>query len=747
MEMYFIAVLILAGLAVSDLIVGVSNDAVNFLNSSIGSRVAPRYIILAVATLGMLAGVMFSKGMMEVARKGIFHPKLFNMPELMVIFLAVMLTDVLLLDFYNTFGLPTSTTVSIVFELLGAAVVVSLIKISQAAESFGALMKYINTAKALAIISGILLSVVIAFICGAIVQFFTRLLFTFDFRKQLKRYGALWGGFALAVIVYFILIKGAKGSTFISPEALAWIKANTWTILLYSFLACVAILLLLQLLSRINILKPIVLIGTFALAMAFAANDLVNFIGVPLAGMSTYEAASAGSNPLTMPMEALQKATPSHTFLLLLAGVIMGITLWVSKKARTVTETEINLSRQDEGYERFGSSSLSRSVVRMVRHVGEGFKMIVPNVIMNKLNKRFEEVKSDTLEIPDSDKPSFDLVRASVNLMVAGALISLATSMKLPLSTTYVTFMVAMGTSFADRAWGRDSAVYRITGVFAVIGGWFLTALTAFTVAGIFALVVFYLRVPGVFAIMIFGALLIVRNRRIHKNRVEEVKEFDIFNLKKITDGNYAIKTTFEHAGYFLKEVAKTLEQSYEGLAKQDRSKLKAVKRKTKKIQEWANIITANVFKTLRLLQREETAATQKYTHTISSLQEIAECHRDAVMRAYTHIDNNHKGMLDEQLKEMEKVKNILVSLLEKTAAALEKHDLTDSGDIIAAKEELQRLVEDLDGNQAKRIQDDTSKTRLSILFYGFLRDSRIIAEQTAALMEVFKESFKPDGD
>jgi phosphate/sulfate permease len=745
MEIYFAAIVILAGLAVSDLIVGVSNDAVNFLNSSIGSRVASRVTIMTIAGLGMFAGVTFSKGMMEVARKGIFHPKFFTMPELMVIFLAVMLTDVLLLDLYNTFGLPTSTTVSIVFELLGAAVAVSLIKISQTSEGFSSLVKYINTGKALAIISGILMSVVIAFIVGAVIQFFTRLLFTFDFHKRLRRYGALWGGLALAIIIYFILIKGAKGSMFITPEALAWIKGNTGLILLYCFGACALLLQLIMLFTKINILKPIVLIGTFALAMAFAANDLVNFIGVPLAGMSAYQVAAAGSEPLTMTMTALQKATPSHTYLLMLAGLIMGLTLWFSKKARTVTETEINLSRQDEGYERFGSSALSRTVVRMVTSMSEGISKVIPNVILNKLNQRFEQVKVAPGTVADEDKPSFDLVRASVNLMVAGALISLATSMKLPLSTTYVTFMVAMGTSFADRAWGRDSAVYRVTGVMAVIGGWFLTAFTAFTVSIIFAAILFYLKVPGALMVMFIGALIIMRNRKLHKSREKVAKDYDIFNLKKIKDGGFAIKSTFQHTAIFLKEVSKTLDQCYTGLADQNRPLLKSVKRETKKVQEWSNIITANIFKTLRLLQREEVETSQKYAQTISALQEIAECQRDAIIRAYSHIDNNHKGMLDIQLEELNQVREVLIRLLEKTADAMINHELTDMNEIVADKNLLLKLVIELDKNQVKRIQDDSSKTRLSILYYGFMRDSRIIAEQTFSLLEIFQESFKVD--
>jgi predicted transcriptional regulator len=743
MEIYFAAILLLALLAVSDLVVGVSNDAVNFLNSSIGSKVAPRYIIMIIASLGMVVGVLFSRGMMEVARKGIFHPKLFNMPELIVIFLAVMLTDILLLDFYNTFGLPTSTTVSIVFELLGAAVAVSIIKISRASESFSVLVDYINTGKALAIISGILLSVVVAFLCGAIIQFISRLVFTFDFRKRLKRYGAIWGGMAFSIIIYFILIKGAKGSTFITAEALSWIKANTGLILLFSFILWAAIFQVIILFTRVNILKPIVLVGTFALAMAFAANDLVNFIGVPLAGMNSYKIVQGTSEPLTTPMTALQDAAPSDTLLLLLAGVIMVITLWISRKARTVTATEINLGRQEEGMERFESSPLSQAVVRMVSAMGDGMRRIIPTPVMNKLNKRFYHDESIDTGSAAGDSPSFDLVRASVNLMVASALISFGTSLKLPLSTTYVTFMVAMGTSFSDRAWGRDSAVYRVSGVLTVIGGWFLTALMAFTVSGVLALVIFYLGAPAVLGIVVLGIVILLRTRKLHKKIERDIKDYEVFNLKKVKDGKYAVSTTFEHAGIFLKEVAGVVESTYQGLARENRQILKKARKDSKKIQRWANIIVANIFKTLRVLQKEEPSYTQKYPATVNVLQEIAECQRDVIRRAYDHVHNNHKGMLPVQLEELNQIKELVVGLLNKTSDALREKNIAQFKTIIEEEEKLKNLEHTFDKNQVARIQEGTSKTRLSILFYGFIRDSRLIVWQTVNLMKIFEESFR----
>ncbi|MEN8152746.1 MAG: inorganic phosphate transporter [Acidobacteriota bacterium] len=741
MEIYLAAIIFLALLAVSDIIVGVSNDAVNFLNSSIGSRVASKYTIFIIASFGLLAGVTFSKGMMEVARKGIFHPKFFTMPELITIFLAVMLTDILLLDLFNSYGLPTSTTVSIVFELLGAAVAMSIIKVLKSKEGLAGLIKYINTGKALAIIMGILLSVVIAFTVGAIIQFFSRLIFTFEFNNKLKKYGALWGGLALTSITYFIVIKGAKGSTFITSETLSWIKSNTMLILLISFLIFSLLLEVLLVLTRINILKIVVLIGTFALAMAFAANDLVNFIGVPLAGLSAYKVASTTAEPLTSMMSELQKASPSHTVLLIIAGIIMAVTLWFSRKARTVTQTEINLGRQDEGYERFGSTSLSRTIVRIFSGISESINVIIPGFILNKINKRFK-VTSNTLSMADGDKPSFDLIRASVNLMVASVLISFATSMKLPLSTTYVTFMVAMGTSFADRAWGRDSAVYRITGVFTVIGGWFVTALLAFFVSGIFALILSNFKIFGFFFIIVFGGLIIYKNHTLHKNRANDSKDLEIFNLKKIKDSKYATDITFKHAGIFLKEVSDILNTGFEGMSTENRIILRDSKKRAKKISVWANIITANIFKSLRLLQKDNHRYSKIYAQTVNALQGIAESQKDLLGRAFEHIDNFHKNLLNVQIRELNELRKITIDFLTNSSEAMIERDEKKLNELLKKENKVKKMIKEFDENQVKRIQDESSKTRLSILFYGFTRDMRRIGEHTIDLLKIFKDSF-----
>ena len=748
--MFEFAIVVLFALAISDLVVGVSNDAVNFLNSSIGSKVTSRKIIMIIASLGMLAGVTFSSGMMEVARKGIFHPQFFTMPELMAIFLAVMLTDIILLDLYNTFGLPTSTTVSIVFELLGAAVAVSLLKISAAGESIGEVVNYINTSKALAIISGILLSVVVAFAVGAVLQIVTRLLFTFDYDRRLKRYGALWGGAALAAITYFILIKGSKGASFITPETLAWIKGNTGTILLGSFIVSAIFLQFLMMVARVNPLKVVVLVGTFALAMAFAANDLVNFIGVPLAGLSSYTVANATGDPLTATMEALTQPVQSNTFFLLLAGIIMVVTLWFSRKARTVTRTELRLGRQEEGYERFESTALSRAIVRLVSSLFEIFARIAPGFIRRWANGRLDRSSYRPTLAADGTVPSFDLVRAAVNLMVASALISLATSFKLPLSTTYVTFMVAMGTSFSDQAWGRDSAVYRVSGVLTVIGGWFFTAMMAFTVAAVFAVAIYFGQVLAVIAIGIIAIFLLIRTRRLHSVREQGELALDVFNLRKITDATAAAHTTFEHTGIFLREVRKIMDITIAGLFALDRSSLKIARERQRELQRWSNIIAANIFKVLRLLGRElEAAETARFAKTISSLQEISESVRDVVLRSYVHVANHHSGLLESQKVELESMHAIVNNILGRASDTMTQRAEPDHEAIAGLVQELKDLVSAFDTTQVQRIQDNSSKTRLSILSYSLAWDSLKVGEQTATLLTVFEDPFRPttDGD
>ncbi len=742
-EFFFAAVILLACFAAFDLMVGVSNDAVNFLNSSIGSRVAPRHIIMIIASLGILAGVTFSSGMMEVARKGIFNPGLFTMPELMFIFLAVMITDVILLDFFNTYGFPTSTTVSIVFELLGAAVAVSLIKIYYV--QGGTLLEYINYSKAIVIITGILLSVVVAFVSGALAQASTRMIFTFDYMNRLKKFGALWGSIGLASILYFIVVKGAKGTSFIPDATAAWIQSQTFTVFLI-FIPALFIILQILIMAKVNILKPIVLMGTFALAMAFAANDLVNFIGVPMAGYHAFQAAVATEAPLTTTMGALAKTVPTQTYFLLLAGMIMVVTLWVSKKARTVTETEISLGQQDEGVERFESNAPSRFIVSFVNNTFNFLGFLIPKPLGNWFERRFDarRIKIEEIRITKVDKrPRFDLIRASVNLMVASAVISFATSQKLPLSTTYVTFMVAMGTSFADRAWGRESAVYRVSGVMAVIGGWFLTAISAFTVSAIFAVILFFGKLWGMLALLVFGTLIVLKNRRTHSERSRADEMDEIFNLVKVNDLHYTIDTSFQHMGYLIRGIRMSLNKALDALFKMREHELAIEKNQVKRIQQWTNIIIANIFKALRLMQKEDIETSYNYGQTIRRLQKFTDGHRDIVMRAHSHISNQHDGLLESQKEELGKVKEMLNITLREVEQALVNRQLGNREIIEEQALKLNALAERLHEQQLQRIVNRESKTRLSILFYAIIGNAIMLTKQSQKILTIFNGSLE----
>lgn len=490
MDSYQVLVIALLILAVADLMVGVSNDAVNFLNSAIGSRVASRNVILGIAAAGVFVGAASSSGMMEVARKGIFLPSYFSFADVMVIFMAVMITDILLLDLYNSLGLPTSTTVSIVFELLGASVMTGWLMLGRGGSEASSVLQLINSDKAVQIIMGIFLSVAVAFSVGAIVQWLTRLWFTFNYHRRLARYGVPFAGIAITIIVYFLLVKGMKGAEFGGSfgAALQWMEQNVWLFLLITLGVASILLLVLVKFARLHPLKLVVLAGTFALAMAFAGNDLVNFIGVPITGWQSFQLwQDSGLEAQQYMMDSLAEAVRTPKLMLFIAGIIMVITLWISAKAHRVTETEVKLGSQGAVSERFKPNALSRGIVSAANSFGNFFTTIIPDKTVDAINHRFK-----TQEIEEDDQPAFDLVRASVNLVLASILIAFASSLKLPLSTTYVSFMVAMGSSLADRAWGAESAPHRVAGVLNVIGGWFLTAIGAFTAAALVALAIYY---------------------------------------------------------------------------------------------------------------------------------------------------------------------------------------------------------------------------------------------------------------
>lgn len=506
-------------LAISDLIVGVSNDAVNFLNSAIGSKVATARTIMIVASLGIILGATFSSGMMEVARKGIFNPEMLSFDNVVIIFLAVMLTDIILLDVFSTLGLPTSTTVSIVFELLGATVAVALILILT--NGSGSIVDYVNYRQATLIVGGIFISIVIAFNVGLIAQYISRLLFTFNYMKRLKSVGWVWSGFAFSCITYFLFIKGLKGASFVNDEIVATVKENLFVLFSISLVFwSLASWIIIEYL-KVNILKWIVLVGTFALAFAFAGNDLVNFIGVPIAGFESFKFFQEAGADGSMKMVLLAEPVRTPTAFLVVAGLIMVVTLWISDKAKSVTKTTVDLSRQMEGEERFRPNRLSKGIVNGSVRAGLILQSLLPKKLLTKWNKSFDQSEIDRRP----DAPSFDLIRASVNLTIASILISIATSIKLPLSTTYVSFMVAMGTSLADGAWGIQSAAYRVAGVLNVIAGWLLTALIAFTVSAVFALIFWKFKLIGVLAIVALVVFLVIKSFYYHRKNISSTRK------------------------------------------------------------------------------------------------------------------------------------------------------------------------------------------------------------------------------
>ncbi|MFP4469935.1 MAG: inorganic phosphate transporter [Bacteroidales bacterium] len=729
MDIYLIIVIVLIVLALSDLVVGVTNDAVNFLNSAIGSKIAPLRVIMIVASLGVLIGATFSSGLMEVARKGIFHPDQFAFSDIMIIFLAVMITDIILLDLFNTFAMPTSTTVSIVFELLGAAVAVSVIMIfSSPTETLLDLNKYINSDKALAIILGILLSVIIAFVVGAVVQYFSRLLFTFRYAKNLKYFGSLWGGLAITAITFFMLIKGAKGASFITEEMSDWIISHTHEIIIYGLIGWTILLQVLNWAFKVSIPKVIVLIGTFALAMAFAGNDLVNFIGVPLAGLKSYQiyAGTEGADASRFLMGELIKPVHTPTYLLLIAGIIMIITLWLSKKARSVVETEVSLARQGRGSERFGSSVISRSIVRGSMGFSRTFSSIIPQSVRQKIDKRFEIPKVDRKQL-GKEAASFDVIRASVNLVVASILIAIGTSYKLPLSTTYVTFMVAMGTSLSDRAWGRDSAVYRIQGVFSVIGGWFLTALIAFTVAFIIANIIYWGGIIAMFAILLVAVYFIYRTHILHRSleseKKEEEREHEI--VEEITSASQMFERCQSHTIKTLNKVPGFFEQLIKGLGEENRQLLKELRKDVKKYNKKTKKIKDNVDETVIRLQADLIDTGHYYVQSVDYLREIAHCFNFMANPAFEHIDNNHEGLDEVQVRELNLVRDGIANLYHDIISKIQTKNYNDLDQIIAKQQELLELIAEIRKNQIKRIKERELHTRSSLLFLDILAETK----------------------
>ena len=715
-NLYLFFVLALGFLAIADLIVGVSNDAVNFLSSAIGSKAVSFKKIMIIASFGIALGAIFSSGMMEVARKGIFNPELYYFDEIMIIFLAVMITDILLLDFFNTLGLPTSTTVSIVFELLGAAVSIAAYKIWENSQSINELITYINYSKATQIILGIILSVFIAFTIGAIVQWVSRLILSFDFKRNSNIVSSIFGGIAITSITYFILIKGIKGTSYseitfdyFQGETINnLIERNASQIILYLTLIWSLISFFLIEVYRTNIYKIIILVGTFALALAFAGNDLVNFIGVPIAAWQSYEAWTISGIPADqLSMGILSSKVETPNLILFFAGAIMVITLWFSSRAKNVLKTSIDLSDQSEIKEKFKANILAKYLVTFFVELNNGIQKIVPAKIKEIIENRFAPSNQLLLSNTIIEKPAFDMVRASVNLIVASILISIATSYKLPLSTTYVTFMVAMGTSLSDRAWGSESAIFRVSGVLNVIGGWFITAIVAFSAAALVALLMetslFFMPI-----LFLFTCFLLYRNYLRYNKEAKKVKlENEILEIEKNTlEG--VINESSKNIENVLNRSVKIFTLTTEGISKSDIKLLKKNSRQVTKLSDEVDELQENIFNYLKSNKKANKKATEFYLIILEKLTQITKRLSKISKITLKHVDEDRRKLplsnikvllgLDINFKRLfESVINIFIN---KDFKKIEDVLL----DIIQARDEIE--------NQIKRYKEENQDNK-----------------------------------
>jgi phosphate/sulfate permease len=745
-NIYLLMLVALVALAIADLIVGVSNDAVNFLNSALGTKVLSFKTIMIVASIGIAVGAVFSSGMMEVARKGIFNPGEFMFSEIMIIFMAVMITDILLLDFFNTLGMPTSTTVSIVFELLGASVAMALIKIGLDNGSFSDLGVYINTTKATQIILGILLSVVVAFSIGAIVQWISRLLLSYDISSKANWIGAVFGGVALTAITYFILMKGIKGTTYATESfeiiggmtITDYLESNVVSIVAVSFLFWSLLSYFFISVIKTDIYKIIIAVGTFALALAFAGNDLVNFIGVPIAAWQSYEAwIASGIAANEFSMQVLASKVPTPNYLLFVAGIIMVLTLWFSKKAHRVVKTSIDLSEQGETEERFSPNFLSRSLVRAGSNSSDFITKILPDSVNNFIEKQFKIPDLSSKKISKENKPAFDVVRGSVNLMVASILISIATSYKLPLSTTYVTFMVAMGTSLADRAWGSESAVYRVAGVLNVIAGWFGTAIIAFVAAGTIAYLINISEL--MIAVLLFVAIIIMIRHYINgkSNGGNIIDEALVIAESSSLQG--VIHESAKNIAKLIKRGNKVYNNTVEGLSKQDLSLLDKNNKQINKLSKEVDDLKDKLFYFIRNLDDSSLGASNFYINLLGYLQDITQSLEYISKISYKHINNNHSKLRYTQIMDLMEVNKEINDLFEEIKVSFETRSFHKMDVLLKNKKELFSLVN-------KKIEAQISSTRSSeekspkntTLYISILQETKDLLKAIMSLIEEY---------
>ena len=714
-------------LAWFELMVGVSNDAVNFMSDAGGAKVAKFKTRVIVAAIGVFAGAVLSNGMMDIARHGIFQPNNFSFYEIMCILLAVMVTDVVLLDVFNTLGLPTSTTVSMVFELLGGTFILAILKLISD-ETGLTLGDLLNTEKALSVILGIFLSVAIAFIAGTLVQYISRLIFSFNYKKNLSWTIGIFGGIAVTALSYFILIKGLKSAPFITPEVMGWIDANTTMLVAGCF---VFFTILMQILHwcKVNVLKIIVLLGTFSLALAFAGNNLVNFIGVPLAGYSAYTDFVANSNGAGVDgfmMESLMSSAKTPIIFLIGSGIIMVYALATSKKAQNVIKTSVDLARQEEGDEMFGSSGLARTIVRRATSINAFLVKVIPANVRNWINSRFNKD-----EVILENGAAFDLIRAAVNLVLSGLLIIIGTTMKLPLSTTYVTFIVAMGTSLSDRAWGRESAVYRITGMLSVIGGWFITAFVAFTACALVTVIMFYTNIVGMVAFIALAIFLLIRSNKMYSKKETE-KQDDLFKrMMASKDKNETLSLLREHVQETLTHYIDFSKDAYvkmtDGFINEDLRKLKKSLNET---DEQRKLLKKRRRKEILGLRRVPiTIAIEKNTwfHLgTNSCEEMLYCLKRICEPCKEHVDNNFNPVPKDDVEEFIPIREELCGLMDRTRNAITANDYTEADDILKKGDELKNKISALRKNQMNHMQEaDNRSLKASMVYLNILQETQ----------------------
>ena len=725
---YFVIVAFLLLLAVFDLFVGVSNDAVNFLQSAIGAKVARFRTVLVVASAGVLIGAVMSAGMMDVARHGIMHPANYTFAEVMTIFLAVMVTDVVVLDIFNTLGMPTSTTVSLVFELLGATFILALFKMN--ADPSLMITDLMNSSKALSVIIAIFVSVAIAFFFGTAVMWLSRLVFTFRYKKHLRYSIAIFGGIAFTALAYFIFIKGLGGSPFISDATKDWINDNTQMLLIVVFVASTILNEILYLL-RVNVFKIIVLLGTFALAMAFAGNDLVNFIGVPLAGLDSMQDFMANGNgdPNAFMMTSLMTSAKSPLIYLVLAGIIMIVAMATSKKAQNVVKTSVDLSRQDEGDEMFGSSKVARSIVRAVQDMGNGLSKIMPSTATKWIDGRFNK---EEMELAQG--AAFDEVRAAVNLVLAAMLIIIGTNYKLPLSTTYVTFMVAMGSSLADKAWSRDSAVFRVTGVLSVIGGWFVTAGVAFAACALVCTMMHFGGFVVMIAFMVLDIYLLWRSGQVYKKKSAEDKKDDVFNLMMRTkDKDIVWDLLRKHVGrtqsFVTRFTCDEFNKIVDGVSNERLKELKVSYREVNSERETLKKIRRQEFLAMRRIPERIALERNTWFHVgVNCNQQYMYCLRRMLDPIKEHLDNNFQPMPKEYIDEFEEVRRRINELMSHTEQMISTNRYDLYRETLAIGDECKDDLSALRERHINRMQQDANAAqnlKVSMLYLNMLQESQ----------------------